>query len=199
VPEPIQTPIQAQALADFFQIKGGLDLQLDDIIVPVVVVGSGAPLTADDPGQGSGEAAAGSVTATLVPAQFGHVQLFNPVDSGKIITPTRVTISAGAAIAGDLCRVVIFDTPLATLVGAIGSAFVDRRAVGRPVAELRFESAVATFGTNFVLNRRITANETQEFPLSGDWTLEEGNGILVSLSRVGIQVTGSFQWGERAA
>ena len=55
---------------------------------------------------------------------------------------------------------------------------------------------MAALGTSFVDNRRVTADATDTFFLEGNWVLLEEQGIMVSISRVNIQIAGNFQWAE---
>lgn len=199
MPEPVQTPIQAQSLADFFQIKGGLSLQLDDTVVPVVILGAGDPIVPgtveSGGGQVPGRQAFGFVNQGGVAAQNGHLQLFNPADSGLLIHLSGFQFGVGAGGAGNI-NFGFFDTALTTLAAApLGSAFLDRRETGGPVAQLRSQTNAGLLFAIILGAIRTLADQTTFVNLVGV-VLEPGQGFCIEGTVVNVTVDAWFSWGE---
>lgn len=132
---------------------------------------------------------------TSAAGQSPKVQLFNPVDSGNIITVTRLTVSAGSNV---LIRFGPVNLALTTGIGT--ETFRDMRLplTDRPIGEIRQESAVALAdGTGQVL---VSPN----IP----FILEDPNGVVVLPPGTGFEIGRDDQlstivhywnWRERVA
>lgn len=89
----------------------------------------------------AGNAFAGVASQAAVAAQFSHVQLWNPIGSGRNVAVSRVMVGTNTPTPIFAAR--LFNTALATLV-ATG---LNKRAAGpASVMELRTESTVALLG-----------------------------------------------------
>jgi hypothetical protein len=82
VPAPIQRGSEALALSKHYNLKGKLPLQLDEVIVPVHIVG--------ELGDANGRECAGTVGDPAVAAQRSNVGLENPFDSGIVALVTGI-------------------------------------------------------------------------------------------------------------
>jgi hypothetical protein len=85
VPAPIQRGSEALALSKHYNLKGKLPLQLDEVIVPVHIVG--------ELGDANGRECAGTVGDPAVAAQRSNVGLENPFDSGIVALDTKQRVS----------------------------------------------------------------------------------------------------------
>jgi len=203
--EPIQTPIQAQALADFFQVKGGLTLQLDDTVVPVVILGGGNPLAQEGAGEPAGgligDSASGAVNQAAVAGSLGHVQLFNPASSGRFLHLHFLSHSLGLPNAAGQSSVGILDTP-ATTPTAFGARFSDRRVSGEPVGQLLSDASVGPpFSGADVIGLIRAGNDVANDPFNRTfsltrWVLLEGQGFAVVGPNANQTVDAWWMWGE---
>jgi len=135
----------------------------------------------------------GSITSAA--AEAPRMQLFNPVDSGNLITLTSLIVSRAAL---GIIRFGPVTVPLATGIGT--ETFRDMRLAlqDRPVGEIRTESSVAL------------ADATGQFriPDSVPYTLEDENGVVVlppgtgfeiGLASLQATIFTSWFWRERVA
>jgi len=139
--------------------------------------------------------AQGSSILTAAAGERPSIMLFNPVDSGKLITVTTVFVSSST---GQIIRWNVNTTPLAVTV--VGAQFRDGRlGIGTiPAGTILEESKVAT-----------TVTRGQGRVLSGDMfqikddnsvaVLSPGSGMEVGGANVATTLNVSFAWRERAA
>jgi len=137
----------------------------------------------------------GGGTVTGAAGQSPKVQLFNPVDSGHLVTITRLSIAANAST---IVRWGVVNVALTTGVGT--ETFRDMRLplTARPIGEMRQESAVALAdGTN---QTRVLTGEpyTIEDP-NGLAVLLPGTGFEIGLTSVATTINHAWNWRERAA
>ncbi len=119
--------------------------------------------------------AMGSIEVSAGPAVAATIQLFNPVDSGFLVTISSAIISSGS---GTQVRWNIETTPLTTL--STNRAFRDGRLSGvpRPVAQIRsVETAAATTRSG---QMRMLANTP--------YRLEDPNGVAVLAPGTGLTI-----------
>jgi len=125
----------------------------------------------------------------------GKVQLFNPVDSGSLITVTSIVFTAQT---NNFFRIAI--EPLPRLTRTNTERYRDGRlGVGElPVGQVRHETT-ATIVT--VTNRLWTQqNVTQELKdENGICVLSPGTGVTMASDGSNTQMSASFLWRERPA
>lgn len=137
----------------------------------------------------------GGASITGAAGQSGRVQLFNPLQSGNIVTVSHVDIAV------DTTQTVRYGVgTIALTTGVATQVHRDTRTpvTQRPVGEIRRQSSVAL------------APATGQIPLLANtpWRLEDPNSIAVLLPGSGFEVGASvnvtqvfvtFFWRERAA
>lgn len=137
----------------------------------------------------------GGTNATGAAGQNIRIQLFNPVDSGTLITVSSVHIGTGAA---QFIRAGITNVALTT--GIATQLFRDIRAgpTSRPTGEIRTQSSVAaapaTVLLRFVLNDQMVLNDENSVAV-----LAPGFGMEVGSNNAATEVNATFFWRERAA
>lgn len=134
---------------------------------------------------------------SLVGAAGEHakIQLFNPVDSGKIVTVTDVAVSTTA---NQQIRMSRNTAPLSSGI-ATGTARDTRQIVtDRTTAQIFAESSVPLVSGNILF--RLLALTTQVLSPKNDvMILAPGTGISVGGTTVQTTITVTFFWRERAA
>ncbi len=143
----------------------------------------------------AGEAFAAEDFILAAPATFPHVQLFNPVGSGKRIRLRSVHAISGGIIQANIRR---YDPPGAIL-GPPAPFVIENLLGGGPaaVAELRHDNIVVLSGSPFWL-LRSSANIPCIYPARGlEWghDLLEGQGILLSGTLFMTMIV-NWQWVE---
>ena len=137
----------------------------------------------------------GAAQALGAPAQIGVVQLFNPPDSGNIITVTRVTFSPTGAT---MIRFALATSPLA--LNAATERFRDTRRppTDLPVGNIRSESiASQLLETHSVRVPASTSNHIED--PNGVAVLTPGSGITVGPTTTALTTLVAFLWRERPA
>lgn len=131
----------------------------------------------------------------LVAAEFSKVQIFNPVDSGTLITVTRMVVQT------DVTATIHWDIDGIALSNAVGNARVrdSRESTDQfSTGQIRTDTSVGS--TTLTGITRILANVP--------FTLEDENGIAVLAPGTGFQVghltvnqslRTTFYWRERQA
>ena len=123
------------------------------------------------------------------------IQVFNPVDSGNIITVTRA--DARIETAGQF-RMVI--EPLPRLTNAGTATFRDSRlgVGGNPIGQLRTQNDVSIISSVnlWFLETDVTFSFHDE---NGIAVLGPGTGLTMGPSTQDINLTGTFWWRERPA
>jgi len=138
----------------------------------------------------------GSSQVTGAAAERPRIQVFNPVDSGKLVTVSSVLISTANQ------GIIHFATTIIALTTGIGTeVFRDRRLsdVGGPVGQIRTDSTVAI--TDAHGQFRFAAN-TNTFTLSDENSiavLPPGSGFEVGHVTTTATINVTFTWRERVA
>jgi len=139
--------------------------------------------------------AQGSSILTGAAGERPAIMLFNPVDSGKLVTVTTVYVSSNT---GQIIRWNINTTPLAVTV--VGAQFRDGRlGIGTiPAGVILEESKVATTVTRG--QARILSGDTFDIHDENSVAvLSPGSGMEVGGATVATTLNVSFAWRERPA
>ncbi len=176
-------------------VSGAISASLDNAdVVKAIASGSNAeflrPIT-----EGAAYAAEQFIAGAA--GRIAHVQLFNPVGSGRRVFVRYVSATRfGSAMNGNIRR---FDEPLQT--GSLASGFIIEPlggGGGAAVAQLRTENLLGASGSVFHFLGG-PANSPVSYPRQGrDWghELREGEGILVNMAPAGVTLITSWQWYE---
>jgi len=127
--------------------------------------------------------------------EFVGLQVFNPVDSSKILTVTTAIISSPGA---DTIRWGVTNNPLSNGVGTETFRDTRRGVTNRPVGQIRIESAGAFVGDTG--QSRIAADIP--FVLhdeNGLAVLSAGSGFVVGNQTPVVNVHFTFYWRERVS
>ena len=143
----------------------------------------------------NGEAYAAENFLIGVAGQFAHLQLFNPVGSGKRVRLRSVHATGVPAQFGGVSR---HDTPLITL-GLPATFVIENLLAGGPVgfAQMRSVSSVATIGSLF-WQLNAPGSSPAIYPPGGrEWGFDllEGQGILVQGALGGTSIV-NWMWVE---
>ena len=137
----------------------------------------------------------GSLSQAGVVAEFARAQLFNPVDSGKLITLTKVIFSSDTAGIINLGWQAAGITTLATT-----SSIRDTRFgfTALPVGQMRFASA--GFASTADGRIEVIANEPYRLEAeNGIAVLGPGSGFEVGADTANRSILATFFWREREA
>lgn len=137
----------------------------------------------------------GAAQVTGAAGQVPKCQVFNPVDSGVLVTVSSLIVGLDSV---GIIRVATSNTPFATGIGT--EIFRERRLplVARPVAQMRTESTVAFVNAN--ISFRVLANVTHQIQdPNGLAVLPPGSGFEVSPNIAASTINVSFLWRERPA
>ncbi len=120
---------------------------------------------------------------------FAHVQLLNPVGSGKQMLVRQAQVGPGSNFTMSLNR---YDTALATLVGA-GVNLLVGGAAGQ--GQVRTENNAAQLGTN--IGAYNAGGNANVYP-APDWyyELSPGQGMLFVMDLVNARMTVTYYWLE---
>lgn len=127
--------------------------------------------------------------------QTGKIQLFNPVDSGRLVTVTGLLLSTNTT---QVLRVAIAN---ASLSGGVATEVVRdlrRGIVIRPGSQIFSETSAGLVNANLIF--RLLANTP--FFLKDDnglFVLSPGTGLSAGPATVATQIDGTFFWRERVA
>lgn len=126
-----------------------------------------------------------------VAAQYSHVQIKNPVGSGKNLIINKIT--AQADVAGRLL-VSAYDVNLLNISGG----FLTNKLIGggASVAELRHGNNAVPLGVPIYVVAVANINEFREFEFSEPIILASGKGLLVNTNDVNIVLRVNFQYNE---
>lgn len=138
----------------------------------------------------------GRIIPPAVPGENARGQLFNPEDSGKLITVTTVWI--GGTGSGEVFELGLLGVALANESAV--PAYRDGRfgTALRGVAELRQDSNVGATPTAF----RMRVPLQSSFPIfdpNDICVLPPGIGLTISATSSNLSYTASFMWRERTA
>lgn len=144
---------------------------------------------------GATHAAFGGAGTTPEPGKFSYIQLFNPVDSGKLITVTRVVFA-------------MTQTNIAKI--AVETVIRGAEVLSERFADTRLTTTAAPTGKLFFLVDaavpvnigRINTTDTNSFDLFDDrgvFVLAPGTGLTVAAEQANVGIDVSFWWRERVA
>jgi len=136
----------------------------------------------------------GSASMVGAAGESSKTQLFNPVDSGTIITVSHFDVGLNGT---DTVRYGIETTPLTNGIGTESHRDTRTAVTVRPVGEIRTESAVATApasGRILLLSSR-TFHQRDENSVA---VLLPGSGLTVGMTTVALRIDTTFFWRERA-
>jgi len=137
----------------------------------------------------------GSASVTGDALERPHIQLFNPVGSGKLVTVSRVIITCQEVL---VIRWAIVSVALTTGIGT--EVFRDSRINGtsRPTAQMRTDSLVAITDANGQF--RLLANTPAYLEDKNSVAvLSPGFGLEVGTDTIASVLQTSFEWRERVA
>ena len=138
----------------------------------------------------------GAQVMPAVSAEIGKIQLFNPADSGLLVTLT--TIICTVSTADQEIRFAVVNSALTTNVG--NTPFRDTRdgVALSTVAQVRSLSSAAGIGRHFAFF--ALKNVPQQFNDSnGIVVLAPGTGLTIATGATDRQLTVGFMWRERVA
>jgi len=136
---------------------------------------------------------AGTIVGSV--GEVGKIQLFNPVDSGKIVTVTDVLTSGTLNLTMRLARTTI---PLASGIGTQLARDTRQIASDFPTAQMFSESSVPFVDANIAF--RHLANTTNTLSPKNDvMILAPGNGLSVGPTTTNATLIVTFFWRERVA
>lgn len=137
----------------------------------------------------------GSGLVAAVAAESSRIQVFNPEDSGKLITVTLAIITSNASKKVRYAR-----TNTALLSGLGTEVFRDTRLAGtsRPVGQIRSDTTVALTDAN---GRFIMLANTPVFLRDENsiMVLSPGSGFEVGAGDLNESIEVTFHWRERVA
>lgn len=137
----------------------------------------------------------GGASITGAAGQSGRVQLFNPADSGNLITVSHVDVGVDAS---QTVRYGVGTIALTT--GVATQVHRDTRTpiTQRPIGQIRTQSSVALAPATGQV--RLLANSTfRVFDPNGVAVLLPGSGLEVGASNNATLVVATFFWRERVA
>lgn len=196
MPQPAQTGPLAQRLAQVFKLHGKLPLSLDEIVVPVVLVGD-----VSDELEQLEELEVAGAGSTGVPAAGTRRALYlvNPIDSGVIAFLERIRITvfvgAGASTTG---QVDLASNSRGIAVAAGDVDFTDRRVGGDPrlLIERSGDSAGPVVGAG-ATDLFFSAPHEQLVQIEAHAVLLPGNSIVVDPGTADTPMQCSFSWREQ--
>lgn len=140
-----------------------------------------------------GEAFIGYQSIVGIAAQVSHVQIKNPLGSGKRVIINKIT--AQADVVGRLILAAL-DTDLANVSG--GAKTNKLMGGAASVAQLRWENNAAYLGTPIYVVGISSANEFKEFQFSEPVILLEGKGLVIETNDLNSTMRVNFQYNEVA-
>lgn len=137
----------------------------------------------------------GFTSETAVAALFQHSELFNPVDSGSIITLLSMAIDSGAVEVGMVLTSGSFTTEDTATVGFVDGRLLD---TARPVGQMRHETAGAIGAEHYKVNQDIF-NAAFFQPPKAIAVLTPGSGYSIHARTANEFLDVSYSWLERPA
>jgi len=135
-PLPIQEAVTSAQLAELYRVQGKLGLSLDEVVVPVVLVGNllAASPNADPVASGPRDCAGGVELFQSTVGEFAVAGLHNPVGSGVVAVVTKMEIMLNPASANLVkYELIVPAAPIAFAGGGSPqSDFRDARITGQP-------------------------------------------------------------------
>lgn len=137
----------------------------------------------------AGRAAIGGAYQAAVAAQLSHIQLLNPVGSGKQILMRYLIVSALNAQALNIRR---YDTALTTDSGSQANLLLGGAV---PLGQVRTQTNAAALGTSL---GSFYLPASTPVPLAPDWIAElsPGQGILFAGTVVNLDLAVTYFWRE---
>jgi len=137
----------------------------------------------------------GAAQALGAAGEIGVIQLFNPADSGNIITVTRIEMSATATTE---VRMALATTALAINTSRERFRDTRRSPLLLPVGNIRTASVVSQLLETYAVRVISNSSHTLEDP-NGVAVLSPGTGVTIGPRTVAITAFGAFFWRERPA
>jgi hypothetical protein len=185
MPKPVQVGATALALSKAYALKGKLPLQLDEIIVPVHIVGR--------LDVGTGTPCSGTSAAPDSVGEFAMAGLRNPVASGVIARVTHIGVGTiPAAVGGWSLR--REEAPFAIVPDASNTGFTRYATDWNRAAALLLTSvnevAVTAAGPFHFQDDSMDPNDAFDF------LLLPGTGLWVVANNTAEPVRANFYWTE---
>lgn len=139
----------------------------------------------------------GAEQRTAVVAERSLIQIFNPVDSGKLTVLTRVDLTTSNVI-GQQVRFGTTTTALALDVGNVIPRDTRAGIIAPLVTQVRSQTQPGNFGRFGLIHIVTGQNQTLE-DQNGIVVLAPGTGWTVATTVVNSELTASFFWRERVA
>lgn len=202
MPKGIQEGQTPEALRKKFGIVGGLSgMSIDEVIVPVVMVGDVA--SKQQPTEVRAVLAEDDQAA--VAAQRSMVAIFNPADSGVILTLERVMLRLNPATS--FVKIQFWDNPLLAPgpwnAAANAATFRDRRIGGLnlgppyPAGYMAHISNAVLPAAGTLATIVCAANGTNAVPIPIDYTAIPGTGIVFGTGANNLGLAVTAWWTER--
>jgi len=137
----------------------------------------------------------GSASVTGSVAQHARMQVFNPVDSGKLLTVTSCVITTSST---QTIRWAVVGIPLTTGIGTELIRDTRKGVINRPSGQIRTDDTPAATDAQ----GRARISSTIEFTLTdsnGVAVLAPGTGFEVGSGTTNTNVQTTFYWRERPA
>ncbi len=176
-------------LAEILDIPQAEALELTRRLIPVLMIESIVGVPTTRVAGLVGAPSIGTIEQGPVAAQFPHVQIFNPANSGVTVFLDSIILSTAVATRIQIRQ---FDTALPTLGTAKG--YQDFRRTGDPASDVRSESRAAAAG-NLLADFDILALTPQLFDFN-PIIMGEGQGLLAATVTANQRLRGIFFWRE---
>jgi len=137
----------------------------------------------------------GGAVQNAVAAEFSKIQVFNPVDSGMLITVTRMVAQA------DATTIFHWDIDGIALTSAVGNGRVRDTRVSIdeiPVGQIRIDTSVGSTTMTGITSTLVNTPFTLEDE-NGLAVLTPGTGFQVGIINANVRMRATFYWRERAA
>ncbi len=137
----------------------------------------------------------GSTTIVGLAGEASKIQLFNPADSGQLVTVSHFEVGLNTT---DTVRYGVETTALTTGVGTEVHRDTRTGAVPRPIGQIRSESAVALAPATGRILLLASRTHVVRDPNSVA-VLAPGTGLTVGMSLNAFRIDVTFFWRERVA
>ena len=137
----------------------------------------------------------GAANTTSIAAKRPAIQLFNPVDSGKLITVSSLHASTNIT---QIFRWAVTEVALTTGIGT--ETYRDGRLgqAARPSGQIRTDSTVAIVDANGLI-RALANTDVRLEDDNGIAVLSPGTGLSIGIEGVLAELQATFFWRERVA
>lgn len=175
--------------------NGGYDRALGEVTAEPKLTQSAANPVGLDALTANNFCFAGAVNRLAVAAEYPHVQLLNPVGSGRDVYIDTVYVSATNAGTVAIRR---YDTALIT-APAVGQSINKNIGGAAGSAELRSESAATILAAAPSLSELVVAaSATLRIDVTAPIRLSPGEGVLVVIGVVNTSLYANIAWREYA-